>query len=61
LLTRAWAGGVLLALGGDAGGPAEHGGVVAAGDVAAVVGVCLVRGVGRGPGPLGFGGRVRGG
>ena len=40
-----------------AGGPAQHGGVVAAGDVAAVVGVCLVRGVGFGPGPLDFGGR----
>ena len=44
-----------------AGGPAQHGGVVAAGDVAAILGVRLVRRLGRGPGPLDFGGRLGGG
>ena len=52
----------LFALCGDVGGPAEHGGVMAAGDVPAVAGVCLMRCMGRGPGPLDFrgGGRSSG-
>jgi hypothetical protein len=52
--------GLPFALSGDAGGPAQHGRVVAAGDMAAVVGVCLVRRVCRGPGSLDVGGGVRG-
>jgi hypothetical protein len=52
-------GSVALALRGDAGSPAQHGGVVAAGDVAAVLGAGLLRRVGLGLGALQSGLGVR--